>query len=183
MHKIMKQPDKNTFIDKYEIGLSRLLQQNGKKLYCFFNEELLNNFIAHNQYKILHQTFDVIKNNFALPANYLKLFLLNSFSKRDPNYLYSDKSLMLIKQGFPLLKIGFLAKNTNVNYSILFLWKEIIAQEIGGKASQIEQHYQRIGCKLKNKKSFIIIHYFLLSSACLSKIKSSVINKIIKFFL
>lgn len=148
---IKKLTSKNEIINQYEIGLSRTLTKNNRKIHAVFSYQEVNNYISKNYLSLLESINKILqKNPKKTNQTKIKNNLFNLFSL---NYIHSDKYFFLIKMNFPLLKRATL-NSDNINFlseNLFSFWREIINNKFYEEL--IKKHLTRIEIKPRKKPS------------------------------
>ena len=146
MQNITKETDKVDIIVKYEVGLSKTMSKNNKKLFAIFGKDILQDYADKNKASIKKKTFKIIglfQKIFGIRRIYRTLFkITDCYSYRNPFYL-------LILKNCPLFKKAIVVKDFNnqkfLNTSSLcYFWKKIIDQETNFDSKIISDHCNRI---------------------------------------
>jgi hypothetical protein len=173
---VEKLPNHNAIVYQYEIGMSKMLQKNNKKSFCYFSRERIALDIVKKMLSYSQNITSFIQKNKKQIININDLN--NLFNIYTLNYLHSNKIFFLLKMGFPLIKRQILRNNILLQEKILFLWRELL-QELNKKSIiKIENHCKRIGTKLK--QSYIIKNQYLYKLYLVTAIKPFYIKKYIK---
>ncbi len=142
----IKQQRRSNIVKKYEVGLSKLLTQNNKKLYAIFGKEFIQNYANKNKklitYKII-KTIDWYQRIFGLRRIYKTIFKISDC------YVYHNAFYLLILSDCPLLKRtiilkNFLSKKFFNTSSLCYFWRKIIDEEIDFDSKIILNHASRI---------------------------------------
>lgn len=169
---IEKIRDKNKIIFQYEIGLSKLMQANNKKLYAYFGAQKVFGEVVHNRIKF-RKDLELLITNSGFYKGKVDLIMKDLFDFMTLNYVHSNKYYFLIKVGFPLIKRAIIYKNVSTfNDELLtFAWRNILKYEGYSKYIKIiEKHFEELGLKPKSKSNIF------WNQSLFSKILTSVRN-------
>ena len=174
-------------IKHYEIGLSKILQENNKKSFCCFSRNEIGNYIVQNHLRYMHHISRMFALNTGLSKSVIYKYLNNIFNINTANYLHSNKTYFFIYNKFPLLKRRIIIYEHFSKEKLLFLWQEMMLEINPKLLKQIFNHANRIGLKLKEKKhiknNIFMCFYFLRSYKlfyCRTKFKKGKRVRIVK---
>ncbi len=140
-------------VKHYEEGTSQLLLKNNKKISVYLPRDKVNEYILHN-YKTLTKEISQIVGNkskiFQSP-DIIRKILGDIFDVSTHNQIHSNKFLIQIKLGFPLVKRVVIDQSRTLflKHKISNFWEEIISHYTAFDCNLIKSHAKRIGVNLK----------------------------------
>ncbi len=162
LNKIKKLDSHNEITYKYEVGLSRELIKNNKKIYAYYSSSNIGHYIVDNKDEIAGEIYKITsKSKFISKKNVLNLIINSVCNIYRVDYLNSNKLFVLLKMGFPLLKVKAVRREFFSEELLLYFWRKFPSVS-KAMVSEIEGHFARIGYKIKKDSIFNNpIHYFL----------------------
>jgi hypothetical protein len=146
---------KDELVYHYEIGLSKLLKNHNKKLFSYFSSEKAAAYVAKNCQEIAGDISNIISTNSFLSKEKSLKLVRNIFNIRTTNYLHSNKFYLLLKIGFPLLKIRLIKNREFKKEKLLFFWRQILQKNNPNfDIKLIENHHGRVSIKTKTTYYF-----------------------------
>ncbi len=146
LQNVQKQELKKNIIKDYEIGFSRLMVQNNKKIHAVFGKDFIQNYANQNTKFIKQKVWKIIslyQKLFGLKRIYRTLFRISDC------YSYHNAFYLLLLNNCPLLKRAIVLKSASTKKllntsSLYYCWKKIIAAETNADIKIIDNHVNRI---------------------------------------
>lgn len=156
---ITKLESKAEIIIKYEIGLSKELAANNKKLFAYYGANKMSHYLCDNYLKIREELISLVLQNNRFSCDKALITINELFNVSKLNYANSDKFYLLLRSGFPLLKKSIIDSNIKTfdKERLTFFWKEIVSKYKPKFIKIIESHAIKTKTRLKSPKTLKIL--------------------------